>query len=195
MNPRLRYRLFALVCLAQIAVPASLVVQHEMTVSGGTLWKFQAAPVDPSDPFRGRYVRLGFTAERDATPFADSGMIYIKYDTRMYAELETGADGFARLVRLQQERPASGEYLDVFVRQMRAPPDRKKESEEKSRQAAAFVRLPFDRYYLPEDRAPQVEQQYREAARSAQANTYAEVRVRNGHAALINLVLDGKAVQ
>lgn len=191
MTSRLRYGLFGLVCLAQIAVPASLVVQHEQTRAAGTLWKFQTAPVDPNDPFRGRYVRLSFAAAREYVPFADSGMIYIKPQTRMYAELALGPDGYARLVRLHEERPANVEYLDVFVRDVhysrgekadRAPPE-------------VFVRLPFDRYYLPEDRAPQVEREYADASRSAQANTYAEVRVRNGHAALVSLVLDGKPVQ
>jgi uncharacterized membrane-anchored protein len=180
MNPRLRHALFGLACLAQIAVPGSLVVQHELTRSGGTLWKFQTAPVDPNDPFRGRYVRLSFTAEREHVPFADSETMYVGPDTRMYAVLAAGPDGFARLVRLHEARPASGDYLDVFVY---------------GSASEAVVRLPFDRYYLPEDRAPQVEREYFEASRSAQSNTYAEVRVRNGHAALTALVLGGKPVQ
>ncbi len=193
MNPRLRYGLFGLACLAQIAVPASLIVKHEQTRTQGTLWKFQTAPVDPNDPFRGRYVRLSFAAERDHVPFADSGMIYLRYGTRLYAELETGADGFARLTRLHLRRPARGEYLDVFMRQMQSP-KREKGEAEKPGAPAAQVRLPFDRYYLPEDRAPQVEREYFDASRSARANTYAEVRVREGHAALTALVLDGKPV-
>lgn len=191
MNARLRYGLFALVCVAQIAVPASLVVQHEKTRANGTLWKFQTAPVDPADPFRGRYVRLSFTAEREPVPMADPGLLYIAYDTRMYAELETGTDGFARLTRLHQERPASGNYLDVFVRQMRTT----EKKEDEGLPPAAQVRLPFDRYYLPEVRAPEVEREYFEASRNAQANTYAEVRVREGHAALVSLVLNGKPVR
>jgi len=118
-------------------------------------------------------------------------MIYIAPGTRMYAELAGGPDGFAHLVRLQEERPASGDYLDVIVRNMQFADDRKN----KNQPAAAFVRLPFDRYYLSEDRAPAVEREYAEATRSAQENTYAEVRVRKGHAALTGLVLKGNAVQ
>ena len=58
-----------------------------------------------------------------------------------------------------------------------------------------FLRLPFDRYYLPEDKAPAVEAVYFEATAKAQANTYVEVRVRDGHAALVALVLDGRPVE
>ncbi len=191
MSQHLRYVFFSLLCVLQIAVPATMVVEHQRTIAGGTPWRFQAAPVDPNDPFRGRYVRLGFAAARDAIPMANTGMIYIAPDTRMYAELASGPDGFAHLVRLHEERPASGDYLDVFVRNMRTPDDRK----DKGQPAAAFVRLPFDRYYLPEDRAQAVEREYAEAARGARENTYAEVRVRAGHAALIGLVLNGNAVR
>ena len=190
MSQGLRYALFGLLCLAQIAVPATMVVEHQRTIASGTPWRFQTAPVDPNDPFRGRYVRLGFAAARDAIPMANSGMIYIASGTRMYAELAAGPDGFAHLVRLHEERPASGDYLDVFVRNMQPPNDRK----DKGQPAAAFVRLPFDRYYLPEDRAQAVEREYAEATRSARENTYAEVRILNGHAALVSLVLKGSPV-
>ena len=186
----LRYALFGLLCAAQLALPLSLVVKHERTRSSGSPWRFQTAPVDPGDPFRGRYVRLSFVAERNAVPMANSGLLYIRDDTRMYAELAADDKGYARLVRLHEQRPASGEYLDVFVRHM----EYKDEPGRTHSAPAAFVRLPFDRYYLPEALAPMVEQDYARASREAQANTYAEVRVRDGHAALVNLVLDGTAV-
>lgn len=191
MSARLRWGMFALVCAAQIAAPASMVLEHQRTVAEGSIWKFQTAPVDPGDPFRGRYVRLRFAVEREAVPMADNGVIYIAPDTRMYAELETGADGFAHLKRLQQQRPERGDYLDVFTTRMRETEPKKGEH----LPPAAYVRLPFDRWYLPEERAPQVEADYARASRGAQANTYAEARVRAGHAALTALVLDGAAVR
>lgn len=78
--------------------------------------------------------------------------------------------------------------MDGFTREMR--------QQRKARAVcrAVFVRLQFDCYYLPEDIAPAVEREYAEASRKAQANTYVQVRVRDGHAALAGLVLDGKAV-
>lgn len=186
MKPHLRHALFALVCAAQLAVPLSLVVQHERTRSSGALWRFQTAPVDPNDPFRGRYMQLNFAASREPVPMADSGTLYIQSGTRMYAELSVDSRGFAQLRKLHALRPSSGNYLDVFVEQMdfREPPA----------PAAARVRLSFDRYYLPEAQAPVVERDYAEASRKAQDNTYADVRVRDGHAALVTLVLDGKPV-
>jgi uncharacterized membrane-anchored protein len=188
MSAKVRKALFALVCLAQLAAPVSLIAKHEQTRANGSLWRFQTAPVDPDDPFRGRFVRLSFAVEREAVPFAETGFVYVAHGRRMYAELAAGHDGYARLVRLHEHRPSSVEYVDVFTREMR-----QQEEGEGSAPVAVFVRLPFDRYYLPEDVAPAVEREYAEASRKAQANTYVEVRVRDGHAALVGLVLDGKA--
>ena len=192
---RLRQAGFALVCLVQIAVPASLIVKHEQTRTSGTVWKFQTAPVDPGDPFRGRYVQLAFAVDREAVPLADVGE-YAQYNQRMYAELAAGPDGFARLVRLHAQRPAGVDYIDVFAQQMFVEETPREPGREQAPQgpAANYVRVPFDRYYLPEARAPEVEREYWEASRKAQANTWAELRVRDGHAVLVNLVLDGKPV-
>ncbi len=189
MNARIRQAIFALVCVAQVAVPASLIVKHEQTRAGGTPWKFQTAPVDPNDPYRGKYVQLSYAVEREAVPFAAAGSVYLGYNRRAYAELATGPDGYARLVKLHENRPSGVEYIDVFTRHMAERPEG-----ENGRPAAMHVHLPFDRYYLPEDIAPQVEREYFEASRKAQANTWADVRVREGHAALVGLVLDGKPV-
>ncbi len=186
---RWRQAAFALVCLAQLAVPASLIVKHEQTRTAGTVWKFQTAPVDPGDPFRGRYVQLAFAVDREPVPLADTEWIWGQ-DRRVYAELAQGPDGYARLARIHAQRPAGVEYVDVFAQYL-APHEK---PEDAGRPPALFVRMPFDRYYLPEARAPEVEREYWEASRKAQANTWAEVRVRDGHAVLVNLVLDGKPV-
>lgn len=184
-----RWVLFALLCAAQVAVPASLVVRHEQTRANGTAWRFQVAPVDPGDPFRGRYVRLSYEVERAPLPVAEGSAGYLAHGRRVYAELERDAQGFARLGPVHERRPAGVEYVDVFVQSMEAP-----DEAAPGGPARVQVRLPFDRYYLPEAQAPEVERQYAEASRRAQDRTWAEVRVRDGHAALVALVLDGKPV-
>lgn len=188
MIPVRRKVALALACVVQLAVPASLVVKHEQTRSSGTPWRFQTAPVDPSDPYRGRYVRLGYAVEATPVAVAAPDGDHVAYDQRVYAELAPGSDGFARLVQLHRERPEGVEYIDVFAR---AAPNDGDDGPPK----ALHVHLPFDRFYLPEHRAPQVEQDYLRASREAQANTWVEVRVLDGHAALVSLVLDGEPVR
>jgi uncharacterized membrane-anchored protein len=188
MNP-LRATLLAAVCLAQLAVPVSLIARHEQTRSSGTPYRFQTAPVDPSDPYRGRYVALRYAVEREPVPFADQGFIYMGYNRRVYAEVEAGPDGFARLTKIHEQRPAGVDYIDVFTRDLA-----ERKEGETAQPSAIHVQVPFDRYYLPEDVAPEVERAYFDASRKAQDNTWAEVRVRDGHAALVGLVLDGKPI-
>jgi len=185
-----RQAVFALVCLAQLAVPGSLIVKHERTRTAGNVWRFQTAPVDPADPFRGRYVRLDFAVTREPVPLADPTLAWFEMNRRVYAELAVGKDGYAHLVKVHEARPAGADYIDVFAQYV-APP----RENEAPRPPALFVRVPFDRYYLPEERAPEVEREYWEASRKARDRTYAEVRVRDGHAVLTRLVLDGKPVQ
>lgn len=172
--------LFAL----QLGVPLSLVAQHELTRAQGSLWRFQTAPVDPADPFRGRYVQLSFAVERDPVPL--SGVTpdqVLGSPKRLYAHLVRDAQGYARLESLHLHPPA-GEYLEVQMTGVAEGPV----------PAALYVRLPFDRYYLNEDLAPAVEQAYAQAGREARERSYAEVRLRGGHAALTALVLDGQPV-
>ncbi len=195
MNKPLRNTFLAVLCLVQLAVPLSMVWQHEQTRREGSIWRFKTAPVDPADPFRGRYVRLRFAAESEPV-LIDGGDVqhsYLADEARAYAELATDDAGYAKLVRLHAQRPDHGEYLDVFVMRMRYTDITKPGS--KDLPPAAYVRLPFDRYYLPEAQAPQVEAAYARANREAQARTWAEVRVREGHAALMSLVLDGQALR
>ncbi len=190
MNHRTRYWIFGLICVAQLAAPVSLVVKHEQTRATGSLWKFQTAPVDPSDPFRGKYVRLSFAATRQAVPFA-ANQKHNPHERRMYAELAVDQNGYERLVRLHRKRPSAGDYLDVVV-QARTDSGN---PQEHGRTPAVYVQLPFDRYYLPEDKALKIERAYNQASREAQGSTYAEVRVRDGHAALVALVLNGQRVK
>ena len=192
-----RWRLgaFVLVCVAQLAVPASLIAKHEQTRASGTPWRFQTAPVDPADPFRGRYVQLAFAVDRESVPLADPAYAWVDQGQRVYAELAAGPDGYARLVRVHAQRPQGVAYVDAFVQHMHVEVQRVRDgSAPPPGPPSVMLRMPFDRYYLPEARAPEVEREYWDASRKAQANTWAEVRVRDGHAVLTTLVLDGQPV-
>jgi uncharacterized membrane-anchored protein len=52
--------LFALTCLAQWFVPAQMIYDQEQVLREGKTYHFKTAPIDPSDPFRGKYITLSF---------------------------------------------------------------------------------------------------------------------------------------
>jgi uncharacterized membrane-anchored protein len=55
-----------LVVIAQLYVPLQMMFNQEDIMKTGTEFKFQTAPIDPYDPFRGKYITL-FFKEREIT--------------------------------------------------------------------------------------------------------------------------------
>ncbi len=168
--------LWGIVCLLQLAAPLYLVWRWENTLAAGIAYKFQAAPVDPFDAVRGRYVALGFAEQKG--PVA-AGAVLTPGETA-YAKVTVDAQGFARIAEVALRMPAeqNNDWVRVtFVSQ---------------RNGMAFVRWPFTRYYMPEAAAPIAEEAYR---RSDKKNTWAVVRVHDGDAVLETLVIDGVPVK
>lgn len=155
---------FAAVAAVQLAVPASLIVRHELTLQQGTVFRFKTAPVDPYDAFRGRYAALQFEENRVRLP-TDK---HFANGQKAYVALETDRDGFAKFGAVSDVAPKDKPYLRVHLAWPEA--------------SGAQVRLPFDRLYLEENIAPAAEQVYWQNNRRGQTNTasYALVRVRNG---------------
>lgn len=165
---------------AQWAIPTVSIHRHQTVIEQGTAYRFRTLPVDPVDPFRGRYVALRFAAADIDVP-EDA-----RYpsDADWYAAIATNSAGFATLAAPQPEPPA-GDYLEVSIAG-RPAPDR------------LHVELPFDRYYMDETMAPEAERLAREAVRAnaetALAPSWATVRVLDGRAVLTALYIDGVAV-
>jgi uncharacterized membrane-anchored protein len=169
----LRTVLLALLCLAQLAVPTWLIARQELTLQDGEQFKFACEPVDPVDVFRGRYVALGFGQRSVDLP---SGISFSPGE-RVYVKIEHGEDGFARLSDPSNEAPGEGLFLRARV-------------SHPTGNGQIVLRLPFDRYYLEEEAAPEAEQVYREHVGEGTKSAHVTVRVWNGYAALEELYLD-----
>lgn len=185
MKTSLSLAMLLLVSVAQWAVPGYLIHRGQTALSQGTPYRFRTAPVDPADPFRGRYVVLDFDAARmSPAPKEYAGARSL----RLWAPIRVDESGFAILDAPQPERPATGDALRVEVLWSNADELR--------------LRLPFDRYYLDESLAPEAEQAYREANRRGAdpsdadtlLPTYVTVRVLDDYAVIENLYIDGQAV-
>lgn len=177
MSRAVRLGLFAIVALAQLAVPAWMIGQREIVLARGTVYKFRTAPIDPYDPFRGRYVWLNY--EEASVPYRDAGQI--PYGRPLYVAVETSEDGFARLTGAYARPPENGDYFPV---------DRYWIYESELR-----VTLPFDRYYMNEAAAPAAEIAVREHSAQNNRDAYVTVRILNGRAVLEELYVDDKPIQ
>lgn len=175
--------LFALVAIAQLAVPAWMILGHERVRTQGEVFKFRTAPVDPRDPFRGEYVRLDFQARRGPWLLPDRPRLWPL--PPYYASLTTDAEGFARIKELHLSAPSDMPYLKV-----RVTGDDTNE--------AHWIDLPFDRYYLEEGDGPKTENllmpQWNDSVVPQPLPAYAVVRVLNGDAVITDLVMGDRSI-
>src|SRR5688572_32254351 len=138
--------LFAIMCLAQWIVPGKMVYDSENTISAGTLYKFKTAPIDPSDPFRGKYITLSF--QENFVNFTDSAEW--QRGQEIFVTFTTDSAGFAVADEVYHTIPESESYLQTMVDYVDHYGDDRK----------VWYKLPFDRFYLEESKASQAEQLY-----------------------------------
>jgi uncharacterized membrane-anchored protein len=175
----IRIILFGLVALGQLAFAAQLILGREAVLREGKVYKFKTAPIDPSDPFRGKYVRLDFEESR----YTDHSDEPWKRHQMIFVHLTVDSFGFAQIAGVSAERPEAGiEYVEARLVSVG-------EYEEPKRDLT--LQYPFDRYYLEESKAPEAERRYRESATDEELEAYAKVRIKDGEAVLEEVIVDG----
>jgi uncharacterized membrane-anchored protein len=182
--------LIALVLLiaVHLAIPFHMIRDRENTLRNGELFMFRTRPIDPADPFQGRYVRLAFEEDYLACP--EDEMPDLAYREPIYILLKHGENGFAKLVDWSRERPSAGHYLKsrCLGKQTRW------NSETKEREHLGIqVDLPFNRFYMDEAKAPRAEILARDAVRST--NCWANVRILNGKAVIEDVFAAGQSLR
>lgn len=167
---------FVVIVLAQLAVPGWMIVRRELVLEQGVPYRFRAAPVDPYDPFRGKYVRLRLDA---ASAPITKGETY-RSGEKVYALLENDAEGYVRVAGLSRDCPEVGDYLKVRVGYQQTD--------------QVQLRLPFDRYYAEESVAPEIERAYGQHSRREERDAFILVRVRKGFGVIEELYIEGVPV-
>ena len=173
----LRLGLWIVLAVAQLAVPAWMIVGEERILRDGRVLKLQTRPVDPADVFRGRYVALGYAVEQVPRELAPG---HFDHEDTAYLELREGPDGFGEVVRLHKEKPAGDLVLKTTVTFL--TPE------------MVGVELPFNRYYMDENMAPDAETAVR-AGGSEASDAWVVIRVLGGRGVIEELYLGGKPVR
>ncbi|GAA6137057.1 hypothetical protein NBRC116583_08040 [Arenicella sp. 4NH20-0111] len=179
----MKIALVVLVCLVQLAVPASIIYSYEDTLSKGTEYRFKVRPVDPADPFRGRYVRLGFDEEntRDRV-IPMPGIESIPKKQRFaFASIAVGEDGLAKVVAVTGAPPQSGDYIKVKTTVYSNKLYR--------------INFPFDRYYAEESKAPNIENVVFNTRNLGEERLItAQVFINQGRGVISELYVDGQTI-
>ena len=182
MNSRkIYFTAFILLALVQLYVPAKMIFDKEGVMGSGMEYKFKTAPIDPNDPFRGKYIRLSYA---DNVIDIQNESDWIQGET-IYVLLTTDADGFAKNESASKEKPEDGTpFLQANVRYITSNGSNK-----------LTIDYPFDKFYMEESKAFDAELAYRQSLWDTTRVTYALVSIKNGNAVLKDVLIDGISIR
>jgi uncharacterized membrane-anchored protein len=157
-----------------------MIYDKEAILKTGTVYKFKTQPIDPNDPFRGKYVTLRY--DLNSAESLDSTLL--RHD-KILIYLEKDSLGYAAVKRVSKtELDLGNDVLEVEVDYYNLN--------------ANVVRfnLPFNRYYMEEFKAQPAEDIYRKYSRRDDTinETYALVVVKNGDAVLKDVFINDKPI-
>ncbi len=173
---------FVAMVLVQWYVPVSMIFSKEKVLSEGTVYRFKAAPVDPNDPFRGKYLTLNFADNRVKVDSAETW----NEGEKVLVQLGLDEESYAYPLALYREAP--DELTDLLQARISYIVRGQNPME-------VVLEYPFERYYLEEGKAPAAEKAYFEALRDTLHSSYASVKVLQGDAVLEDLVINGISIQ
>ena len=172
---------FIVVALAQWIIPVNMIRGGEEVLAKGEAWKFETEPVDPSNPFKGKYVVLNFKQNS----FTDRIKRHLEYGQEIFVILNKDKNGFAGIESISTTQPSSiTNYVKATVSYLNQNND----------STTVNINYPFEEFYMDEYKAPKAETAYREANRDTSIITYARVKIWKGEAVTEDVIIDGKSI-
>lgn len=168
---------FILIALVQLSVPAKMIWDKEDVLASGKEFKFKTAPIDPNDPFRGKYITLSYDENTVEIP---KGHDWVRGED-IFVSLAEDNNGFAKIKSISKEKTNSNE---AFVKAEVGFITSYETSE-------LNIDYPFDRFYMEESKAYDAELTYTESQLDSTSVTYALVSIKNGDAVLKDVLIDG----
>ena len=194
--------LFAAMVLAQWWVPVGMISGSNKILDEGTPMKFRCAPVDPNDPFRGKYIVLEFDIARyemDTSHGFESGQ-------QVYISFIKDSLGFDVIKDVSADPlELKGSYLTTTIDYINRSntfevidqidsADVSGGNLNKVEMDAISFDLPFRRFYLEESKAPEAEDLYRTGISDTTGNTYGLVYLLNGEARIKDVIIRDTSV-
>ena len=176
-NKNILISLFLLIALAQLFVPAQMIYKQEKLLNTGKNIKFECEPIDPNDPFRGKYIVLNF---KESEIKVKDSLNWSNNET-VFAKIATSKEGFARITSISKTEPKDHSiYLKLKIAY----------TSNFDNQNRIILDFPFDRFYINEYKAKNAEKTYNASTADSTKTTYATVVIKNGEAALKDVFID-----
>jgi len=180
MNSRkIIFLAFIVVALVQIYVPARIILDRAIVLNSGKEFKFKTAPIDPSDPFRGKYLDLNFN---DNTVEIQNKENWARGET-VFVLLTTDNNGFAKIRSVSKVKPLDNQdFLKAKVDHVNYDGFK------------LFIEYPFERFYMEESKAYDAELTYNRTLPDTSQVAYALVNIKNGESVLKDVMINGISI-
>ena len=177
--------MFIIVALAQLFIPAKMILGQEYILDTGKVYKFKTQPVDPRDPFRGKYITLRYDIESAETK--DNSW---KRDDTAYLYLNVDSLGFAKSDTISKQKlNIKKDFIKIKINRF----DDKYWNKDTGYKV--YFNLPFNRFYMEETKAKSAEDAYRKAQRdSLPSNIYGLVYIKEGEAVLEDVIVNDMSI-
>ena len=170
---------FILLACVQLYVPAKMIYDQEDVLMSGNEYKFKAAPIDPNDPFRGKYITLRF----EANTFPVQNINEWKQGENVYVQIQADSAGYAKIRSILKEKPVNDpEYVNASIGYV---------DEVNSK---LLINYPFDRFYMEESKAQPAENIYLQSVIDSTQTAHALVNVKDGEAVIRDVMIDGVSI-
>ena len=180
LNKKVLFIGFLLIAIVQLYVPAKMIYDQEVVLLNGNEYKFKAAPIDPNDPFRGKYITLRF----DATTFPVQNINEWAINDEVFVQIQNDTAGFAQIKNVSKKRPDNDpDYIKAKIAFLM-----------EDERVNMRIEYPFDRFYMEETKAQAAEDMYRESIVDSSQVAYALVNIRNGEAVIRDVLINGTSI-
>ena len=180
LNKKVLFIGFLLIAIVQLYVPAKMIYDQEVVLLNGNEYKFKAAPIDPNDPFRGKYITLRF----EATTFPVQNINEWAINDEVFVQIQNDTAGFAQIKNVSKKRPDNDpDYIKAKIAFLM-----------EDGKVNMRIEYPFDRFYMEETKAQAAEDMYREAIVDSTQVAYALVNIRNGEAVIRDVLINGTSI-
>lgn len=172
---------FILMVIIQLYIPVQMIGHKESILAKGKEFKFRTAPIDPTDPFRGKYISLSFNANTfhvaNAEDWTQGDPIFV-----MLGEDEKG---FVKINSISKDKPIDDDnYVKASIDYIIA-----------DTMSYITVNYPFDRFYMEESKAQGAQDAYTEAALDTNQVAFAVVSIKNGDAVIKDVMIDNVPIK
>lgn len=172
---------FILLALVQIFIPAKMIIDSEDVLNTGVEYKFKTAPIDPTDPFRGKYITLRY---KDNSVEVENKSDWLSGE-EVYVVLNLNKDGFAIPKYISKEAPQyKTDYFKAKLSYVNSDISNR-----------VRIIYPFNRYYMEESKAKNAEEIYRKSQSNKKHVAYALVNIKNGEAVLKDVLIEGVSIK